>query len=118
MFITNSILPLLDYNKINFNLFWVLFKLNIYIFTIYKGLNQLKCLIYNLGNFKTSIFGEKSFKLNYHHFGYNRKAFSKVKTTFFILKFRLTIKIISLNIFLLECYKKQAKIKQDFISNG
>ena len=85
---------------------------------ICKGSDQLRCLIYNLGNFKTSIFGEKSFKLNCHHFSYNGKAFSKVKTTLFIPEFRLTIKITSLNIFPLECYKKQAEIKQDLISNG
>ena len=85
---------------------------------IYKGSDQLKCLIYNLGNFKTSLFSKKSFKLNCHYFGYNRKAFSKVKTTLSILEFRSIIKITSLKVFLLEYYKRQAKIKQDLISNS
>ena len=118
MFTTNSVLLFLDYSEINFNLFQALFKPNIYIFIICEGLNQPKYLIYNLGNFKTLIFGKKSFKFNCHHFSYNRKAFGEVKTTFFILEFHLTIKIISLNVFPLEYYKKQAKIKQDLISNG
>ena len=85
---------------------------------ICEGSNQLRCLIYDLGNFKTLIFGEKSFKLNCHHFNYNGKVFSEVKTTFSILEFCLTIKITSLNIFPLEYYEKQTKIKQDLISNG
>ena len=111
MFITNSILLLLNYSKINFNFFGVLFKPNIYIFIICEGLNQLRCLIYNLGNFKILLFSKKSFKLDCYYFSYNGKAFSEVKTTFFILEFRLTIKIISLKVFLLERYKRQAKIK-------
>ena len=81
-------------------------------------MDQPRCLIYNSGNFKTLIFGEKSFELNCHHFSYNGKAFGEVKTTLSILEFRLTIKITSLNIFPLERYKKQAEIKQDLISNG
>jgi len=89
-----------------------------YVLIIYKGLDQLRYLIYNLGNFKTLFFSEKSFKLDCHYFSYNRKAFSEVKPTFFILEFYLTIKITSFKVFPLECYKRQAKIKQDFISNG
>ncbi|OCK90117.1 uncharacterized protein K441DRAFT_580995, partial [Cenococcum geophilum 1.58] len=77
-----------------------------------------RCLIYNLGNFKTSLYSKKSFELNYYYFGYNRKAFSEVKTTLFIPEFRLTIKITSLKVFPLERYKRQAEIKQDLISNG
>ena len=118
MFITNSVLPLLDYGEINFNLFWALFKPNTHVLIIYEGLDQLRYFIYNLGNFKTLIFGEKSFKLNCYHFSYNGKVFSEVKTTLFILEFRLTIKITSLNVFPLECHKKQAEIKQDLINNS
>jgi len=81
-------------------------------------LDQPRCLIYDLGNFKTLLFGEKSFKLNCHYFGYNRKAFSEIKTTLSILEFRLTIKITSLKVVPLERYKRQAEIKQDFINNG
>ncbi|OCK90072.1 uncharacterized protein K441DRAFT_580940, partial [Cenococcum geophilum 1.58] len=77
-----------------------------------------KCLIYNSNNFKTLLFSKKSFELNYYYFGYNGKAFSKVKTTLSILKFRLTIKIISLKVFPLEHYKRQAEIKQNLIRNG
>jgi hypothetical protein len=89
-----------------------------HVFTIYKGLDQLKCLIYDSGNFKTLIFSEKSFELNCHHFSYNGKAFGEVKTTLSILEFCLIIKITSLNIFPLEYHEKQAEIKQDLISNG
>ena len=74
-------------------------------------MDQLRCLIYNLGNFKTLIFNEKSFKLDCYYFSYNRKAFGEVKTTLFILEFCSTIKIISLNVFPLERYEKQAEIK-------
>jgi len=77
-----------------------------YILIIYEGLDQSKCLIYNLGNFKTLLFSEKSFKLNCHYFSYNRKVFSEVKTTLSILEFHLTIKIISLKVFPLEHYKR------------
>ncbi|OCK98038.1 uncharacterized protein K441DRAFT_545760, partial [Cenococcum geophilum 1.58] len=77
-----------------------------------------RCLIYDLGNFKILLFGEKSFELNCYYFGYNRKAFSEVKTTLSIPEFRLTIKITSLKVFPLERYKRQAEIKQDLISNG
>jgi len=85
---------------------------------ICKGSDQPKCLIYNLGNFKTLLYSEKSFELDYHYFSYNGKAFSEVKTTLSILEFRLTIKITSLKVFPLERYKRQAKIKQDLISNS
>ena len=34
------------------------------------------------------------------------------------MEFHLTIKIISFKVFPLECYKRQAEIKQDLISNG
>jgi hypothetical protein len=89
-----------------------------YIFMIYKGLDQLRCLIYNSGNFKTLFFGEKSFDLNYYYFSYNRKAFSEIKITLSIPEFHLTIKITSLKVFLLEYYKKQAEIKQNLINNN
>ena len=116
--ITNSLLPLLDYSEINFNLLWALFKLNTHVLIICEGLDQPRCLIYDLSNFKTLLFGEKSFELDCHYFGYNGKAFSEVKTTLSIPEVRLTIKITSLKVFLLEHYKRQAEIKQDLISNG
>jgi len=118
VFITNSVLPLLDYSKINFDLFWALFKPNTHVLTICKGSDQLRCLIYDSGNFKTSLFGEKSFKLDCHYFSYNGKAFSKIKTTLSIPEFCSTIKITSLKVFPLKRHKKQAKIKQDLISNN
>jgi len=116
--ITNSLLPLLDYSEINFNLLWALFKPNTHILIIYEGSDQPRCLIYNLGNFKTSLFSEKSFELDYYYFSYNGKAFSEVKTTLSIPEFHLTIKITSLKVFPLRYYKRQAEIKQDFISNS
>ena len=88
------------------------------VLMICKGSDQLKYLIYNSGNFKTPLFGKKSFKLKCYYFSYNRKAFGKVKTTFFIPEFHSTIKITSLKVFPLERHERQAKIKQDLISNG
>ncbi|OCK92393.1 uncharacterized protein K441DRAFT_570502, partial [Cenococcum geophilum 1.58] len=68
-----------------------------------------RCLIYNLGNFKTLLFSKKSFELNCYYFSYNRKAFSEVKTTLSIPEFRLTIKITSFKVFPLEYYKSNGR---------
>ncbi|OCL04534.1 P-loop containing nucleoside triphosphate hydrolase protein [Glonium stellatum] len=115
---TKSLLPLLDHGEINFDLLWALFKPNTHVFTICEGSDQPRCLIYDSGNFKTSPFGEKSFELDCHYLGYDGKVFGEVKTTLSIPEFRSTIKIASLNVFPLEHHRRQAEIRQHFISNG
>ena len=95
-----------------------MFKPNTRVLTICEGSDQPRCLIYDSGNFKTPPFGEKSFELKCHYFGYNGKAFGEVKTTLSIPEFHSTIKITSLKVFPLERHERQAEIKQDLISNG
>ncbi|KAF2817568.1 P-loop containing nucleoside triphosphate hydrolase protein [Mytilinidion resinicola] len=115
---TKSLLPLLEHGEITFSLLWALFKPNTHIFTICDGSDQPRCLIYDSGELKTSLLGEKRFELDCRYLGCDGKVFGEVATTLSISEFRSTRKIASLNAFPLMYHGAEAELRQNLIRNG
>jgi hypothetical protein len=115
---TKSLLLLLEHGEITFSLLWALFQPNTHIFTVYDGSDQPRCLIYDSGELKSSLLGEKRFELDCRYLGYNGKVFGEVATTLSIPEFCSTRKITSLNAFPLTYHETEAEMRQDLIRNG
>ena len=110
--------PLLQANKINYDLLWALFKANDRVITTCVGSGKMKCLQYQMGEEKKTDEGVEYFELQCQHLDYDGNIFGVVTESLRIVRFNGARAITSLDVYPLAFHSSPAEMTRYLVARG